>query len=38
MQKNKYSYNNVSETEAITETEKMLEQRRREREEMYANE
>ena len=37
MQKNKQNKNNVCESQAVTETEKMLEERRREREEMYAN-
>lgn len=37
MQKNKQNNNNVCESQAVTETEKMLEERRREREEMYAN-
>ena len=37
MQKSKQNNNNVCESQAVSETEKMLEERRREREEMYAN-
>ena len=37
MQKSKQNNNNVCESQAVSETEKMLEERRREREEMYTN-